>query len=587
MSFKKLFSLFVCAVIVFTAMPFCATAQEYTGEYVDGEAVFEYTQTVGNENDFLNNQNIPTELAEIGITSVKELPVDKIFDTSVKTNTDGTKTKSGYYIGYFDGDVESTCNKLKKIDGVGLATPSTLMQEDAITIPTEVTSPRSLYNTYTKWWFEDLLNIPTAWEEFDTLGNGTVVAVLDSGFTVDHIEYTGRIWEDSAGNKGYNAVTYTSDVSPDTGHGNNVAGIIAGAAGYHYSLIGVAPQSQIMPIKVSEKANSITVPSVVVGINYAISNGADIISMSLSASSANDVFSLLQPACEAAYDAGIIVLASASNNSESASTTLRYPAAFDCVIGVMASGKDGQLCDFSNYDPTLEYYNIAAPGYQILGINGTSTTSVTAYSGTSQATPIIAGLAALYLSIYPDHTPEEFRRSLLNSSTDTVTSNSAVVTDTTYTFPLVNAVNLLSYPNTKPTLYALAGTTAVVDDENSFVYGIDESYTSLEAYIAVSDGSYEVIPTDNGNGTGTIIRVLTNAGAPFRDYEVVIFGDTDGDAKCDGRDTLLCDYAVAGGAVPDSISFACDVDFDNDVDSDDSGIIARCGVFTDFVSQIR
>lgn len=584
MKLKKFLSLVLCVVILFTAMPFCATAQEYTGDFAQGEAVFEYTQTVENEKDFLNNSSIPEELSDIGIVSVRELTVDKIFDTSIKENSDGTKTKSGYYVGYFNNDVESVCSKLNRLSSVSYASPSYLFEEDAIKIPSEVTSPRSLYNTYTKWWFNDLLNIPQAWEEFDTLGSGVVIAVLDSGFTVDHIEYTGRIWTDPAGNKGFNSVTGTSDVSPVSGHGDNVAGIIAGAAGYNYSLIGVAPEAQLMPIKVSERSDSISIPSVIVGINYAISNGADIISMSISTNS-ND--SLLYSSCKAAHDAGIIVLASASNNGRSSTQELRYPAAFDCVIGIMASGKDGQLCDFSNYDPSLTYYDIAAPGYQILGVAGSSTTSASAYSGTSQSTPIIAGLAALYLSIYPDHTPDEFRRSLLNSSTDTATSNSSVVTNTTYTFPLVNAMKLLSYPNTKPELYAIAGTTAVVDNENSFIYGINEGYSIIEAYIGVTDGSYEIIPTDNGNGTGTIIRVMTNAGQAFRDYEIVIFGDTDGDAKCDGRDVLLCDYKLSGGAVPDCIAFACDVDFDGEVSETDSGIIARCGVFTDFVSQIR
>ncbi len=585
MNLKKIFSLFVCAVIIFTAMPFCATAVDFTGDFAEGEAIFEYTQTVENEKDFLNNNNIPYELSDIGITSVKEMQVDKIFDTSIKINPDGTKTKSGYFVGYFVDDVEEVCNELLELNSVSYASPNARMQEDAITIPSEVTSPRNLYKTYTKWWFEDSLQIPTAWKEFDTLGKGVVVAVLDTGFTLSNPEYTGRIWEDSAGNKGFNAVTGTSDVTPDSGHGDNVATIIVGAAGYHYSLIGVAPEAQIMPIKVSKKTNDMTIDSVVVAINYAISNNADIITMSLSTNSSN---STLKSACEAAYNAGIIVLASASNNSRSTSQELRYPAAYSCVIGVMASGTDGQLCDFSNYDTTssLTYYNVAAPGYKILGITGSSTTSASAYNGTSQSTPIVAGLAALYLSVYPDHTPEEFRRSLINSSTDTVTSNSSV-TSTTYYFPLVNAVKLLNYPNVKPTLSAITGSTAVVDDDRSLIYGLSEGYTSLEAYIGVSDGTYSIIPTENGNGTGTIVRIYTNAGEAFRDYEIVIFGDTNGDTYCDGRDALLCDYNISGGAVPDSIDFACDVDFDNDVDEDDSGIIARCGVFTDFVSQIR
>lgn len=586
MNFKKLLSIVLCAVIVFTALPFCAIAEEYPGEYAPGEVIFRYTQTVDGDEDFCQNGNIPQELTDIGITSVKELPVDRIYDTKEKVNSDGTKTKESCFVGYFEGDVFETCEKLEKLDSVISASPNALMQEDAITLPTEVTSPTSYYTSYTKWWMEDMLHIPEAWEQFDTLGEGVVVAVLDSGFSVKNPEFTGRVWSDSNGIQGYNAVTYTNDVSPDTSHGNNVASIIVGAAGYNYRLIGVAPKAQFMPIKVSANANSISIAAVVAGINYAISNNADIISMSIS-TTIND--SALSDACQAAYDAGIILIASASNAGKSVTAVQNYPAAYDYVIGVMACGSDGQLCDFSNYDPSLQYYSIVAPGYRILGAGNsdTSTTLCTAYSGTSQSTPIVAGLAALYLSIYPDHTPEEFRRSLEQSSTDTVTSNSTVVTDTTYTFPVVNALNLLSYPNTQPTLYAITGSTAVVNDDNSFIYGIEQNYTSLEGYIGVNDGTYEVIPTENGYGTGTIVRVKTNAGVIYRDYEIVIFGDTDGDAQCDGRDVILCDYVIAGGEVTDSIKYACDVDFNDSVDSTDSGIIFGCGTFTDFVTQIR
>ncbi len=583
MSFKKLISILLCAVMFVTAIPVWVTAEEYVGEYVEGEAIFRYTQTVNNIDEFCKNGNIPQELSEIGINRVKELPVDQIYDTSIKTNPDSTKTKEFCFVGYFDGDVLETCKKLEKLDSVISATPNTKMQEDAISIPTEVTSPTNLYTSYTKWWMEDMLQITDAWSQFDTLGEGVLVAVLDSGFNIDNPEFTGRVWEDSNGNRGYNAVTYTNDVSPDSTHGTNVASIIVGASGYNRSVIGVAPKSQFIPIKVSTNANLISFDAIIAGINYAISHNVDIISMSVSSSN-SDVH--LQAACKAAYDAGIILVASAGNNG---SATTRYPAAYDFVIGVMACGSDGQLCNFSNYDPSLKSYNIAAPGYRILGAYGDDKTikSCTVYSGTSQATPIISGLAALYLSVYPDHTPEEFCRSLELSSTDTVTSNPSVVTNTTYTFPVVNALKLLNYPDIAPTLFAIAGSTAVIDDENSFIYGLEQSFASIETYIGVNDGSYEIIPTKNGYGTGSIVRIYTNTGAVFRDYEIVIFGDTDGDAVCDGRDTLLCDYVVAGGLVPDCIKFACDVDFDNKVTATDSGIISRCGIFTDFVTQIR
>ncbi len=586
MNFKKLLSIALCAVILFTALPFCANAEEYSGEYADGEVIFRYKETISADGIFCSNQNIPDELAEIGITSVKEMPVGKIYDTSIKTNPDGTKTKEGCFVGYFEGDVEETCKKLEAVSGVISASPNSLFEKDAITMPTEITSPTNLYTTYTKWWMDDLVDIPDAWTEFDTLGKGVVIAVLDSGFSIKNPEFTGRIWEDANGNKGYNAVTYTNDVTPDDGHGTNVASIIVGAKGYNRSVIGVAPEALLMPIKISTSAISITSDALIAGINYAISNNADIISMSVSTTSVNET---LLDACQAAYDSGIILLASASNSAKSTTQSICYPAAFPCVIGVMAYGSDGQLCNFSNYDPSLKYYNIAAPGYMILGAyNDTTTINMcSAFSGTSQATPIVAGLAALYLSVYKDHTPEEFARSLYNSSTDTCTSNSTVVTNTTYTFPVPNAMNLLEYPNVQPVLYAISGSTAIVDDENSLVYGLEQNYSSLEDYIAVQDGTYEIIPTENGYGTGTIIRVKNNAGIDCRDYEIVIFGDTDGDSLCDGRDAALCAYIVSGGMVPDCISFASDVDFDDSVTETDTDIIVGCGTFTDFVTQIR
>ncbi len=587
MSIKKIICLVLCAVMLITVLPLCANADELQADYAPGEAIIRYTQTVENQADFISEENIPWDLKSIGINSVKIMPVEQIYDTSIKSNLDGTLTKETCFVGYFNGDVNATCQKLSSLENIISASPNILLQNDSISIPTEVTSPTSMYKNYTKWWLEDVLHLDTAWEQFDTLGEGTVVAVLDSGFNINHPEFTGRIWEDPNGFRGFNAVTYTSDVSPDTTHGNNVAGIIANSTGYNANLIGVAPESQIIPIKVSSNIASITIDAVVSGINYAIASNVDVISMSVSTTgNSADLYN----ACQAAYDSGIVVVSSASNSAKSITEVRCYPAAYDFVIGVMASGKDGQLCNFSNYDSSLQYYNIAAPGYQILGfgLGDTSATSITAYSGTSQSTPIISGLAALYLSIYPDHTPDEFKRSLYNSSTDTVTANSQVVTDySSYTFPVANAVNLLSYPNTEPSLYKIAGSTTQIDDANSFIFGLEQGITSLEGYIGVDNGTYELVPTANGYGTGTIVRVKTNTGVVFRDYEIVIFGDTDGDGKCDGMDTVLCDYAVASGSVPDCVKFACDVDFNDKITEADSAIISGCGTFTNFVTQIR
>lgn len=583
---KKIFSVIFCAVLVFTALPLCACAEENSGEYADGEVIIKYTETAAPGENLVSDGSVPDSLAECGITSVKELKMQSVYDTSIKTLADSSKIKTSVYLAQTSLSVEKTCSLLKSTEGVDLCSPNYLMEFDSVEMPTEVTSPTSLFTTYTDWWFNGIVQVPDAWREFNTLGEGKVIAILDSGLYVDNPEFASNIWEDSAGHRGYNAVLDTYDVTPDTSHGTSVASIAVSSAGNNRSCIGVAPKAKIMPIKISVSPTSLTLNAVIAGINYAITNRADIISMSLST---NENVKILQDACQAAYDAGIILVASAGNNAADAVNAKRYPAAYDCVIAVMAMGKDGQLCNFSNYDSTGNYYNIAAPGYVILSPadSPTSLTACIAMSGTSQATPIISGLAALYLSVYPDCTPEEFRRALLLSSTDTCTSNSSVVTGAVYTYPVVNALNLLRFPNTTPTISSKPGTTAVIDSNNYFIHGLSEGYENIGDYISVNDGTYELIPTVNGNGTGSILRIYTLSGEIYADYTVIIFGDTDGDAKCDGRDVIMCDYIVSGGSAPEYTVFAADVDFDDSVTDSDSAIIFGCGIFTDYVDQIR
>lgn len=586
MKAKKIFSLFICAVIIFTALPVCARAQERTEEYIDSQVVFKYSEIAADKNALCSESNITKDIASCGITSLTEIKTENIFDTGTKIKGDGYE-KTALFVAETKESVEKTCRSLSALSCVEYAEPNYVFEEDSINLPTEVTSPNRLFTQYTDWWMNTVMQIPAAWQEFDTLGEGVTVAVIDSGLFTENPEIAENVWEDKNGYRGYNAVTDTHDVTPTTSHGGNVAGIIAGVAGQNPACIGVAPKSKIMPIKVSKYMSAISMTSVVQGINYAVGNGADIISMSLS-SAGND--KTLEDACRAAYDSGIILVSSAGNNAQDAVSSKRYPAVYESVISVMALSSDKkQLASFSNYDSTHEYYNIAAPGETIIGLpySESAINAVSGMSGTSQATPIIAGLAALYLSVYPTHTPSEFRRALLESSTDTCTSNSSVVTNAQYTFPVANAMKLLKYPHTEPTVKAVSGTTAAVDEERSFIYGLAENYSSIGDYVSVTDGTYEFIPTENGNGTGSIFRVYTLSGEVFRDYEIVIFGDTDGDAKCDGMDATICEYIISGGTVPDCVKFAADVNFDDSVMISDLKIILGCGIFTDFVEQIR
>ncbi|MCQ2479602.1 MAG: S8 family serine peptidase [Clostridia bacterium] len=595
MKVKKFLSFLMCIVMVCTLMPVYSLALDVeviepdvnsnVAEFAENQIVFLYTQKVNSKNDFCKEGNVSQELLDCGITSLEEIPANAIYDTSVKKNADGTFTKSTLFTGYTNIGAEKCLAKVKALASVSDADLCYYFQGDSFTMPKEITNPVSTYLNYTKWWMEDSVHIPEAWEAHETMGAGTVIAVIDSGVFVNNPEVSANIWEDAYGHRGYNAETRSYDAAPITSHGSNVVGIIAASANKNTNLIGVAPETKVMPINVSQTASNISVTSVITGINYAIENGADIITMSLSTTSD---MATVKAACEAAYNAGITVISSAGNNKTSTATQKSYPAAYNCVIGVMAYGKDNNLCNFSNYDPSRNYYDVAAPGYQILGLPMSDQfDTMTIVSGTSQATPIVAGLAALYYSIYPDHTPEEFKTALINSSTETVGAN-PTVTSANYTFRKVNAVNLLNYYDEAiPTVEAFPGTPTVIDDENNFIYGLEENYESIDDYVSVSNGDCEFIPTENGNGTGSILRVYTLSGSVYKDYEIVVFGDTDGDAICNGMDSLFCQYVLDGGDISDAVSFACDVNFDNEVTETDLEIINACGLKMNFVTQIR
>lgn len=583
------------AVDIEVSEPMTETSE---AEYADGQVMFLYTQTAADKNNFCGGENVPAELADCGIKSLKEIPMDVVYDTEIKENADGTFTKSTFFVGYTDIAAEDCLAQIRALGSVADADLNYYFTEDSFTMPVELTEPdseedpynyniyKTIYEPYTKWWLEDSVHVAQAWQEHETLGAGSVVAVIDSGVFVDNPEIADNIWEDGHGHRGFNAETLTYDPTPVTNHGGNVAGIIAAAAGNHHALVGVAPEAKIMAINVSQSPKQILSSSVVTGINYAVKNGANIITMSLSTTQNSATVKL---ACDAAYNAGVTVFASAGNDKKSTAEIKCYPAAYSSVIGVMAYGQDGKLCDFSNYDTTGNYYNIAAPGEKILGLPMSEQfTGVTAISGTSQATPIVAGVAALYFSLYPDHTPDEFRNAMLNSCTDTVPENPAV-TNAGYTYKKIDAAKLLNYYDYEaPVVEAFAGTTTVIDNDKYFIYGLDEGFGSIDDFVSVSNGDCEFIPTENGNGTGSILRVYYLSGEVYRDYEIVVFGDTDGDAICDGMDCALCGYALDGGeGLSPAVEFACDVDFDNVISQDDYDIIFGCGLEMDFVSQVR
>lgn len=602
MKFKKLFCILLATVIACVCLPFSATAEEaITADYVEDEVIFEYSPPASSSRVLRSASNFKSKLSSLGITEMTALDS---YDSSIQTSS--VTESSTTYVAKITGDVEETCRKLEKISGVVYAEPNYLLETCGYSTPTEITTPTNFYLTYEKWYLDTVMNIPAAWEKYQTCGEGVTIAVIDNGFNLEATDFPVNLWDDGNGNHGWNTANNSSDISPvyrsdgttfeDSSHGSNVAGII-GMASNGSNFVGAAFGADLMLLKVasddnnsSNEKSTITVDAVANAIVYAHRNGANIISMSLSITGTYPP--AIEKAVNAAYADNIALVAAAGNSAIGSSAGLFYPAAASNVIGVMASGKSDPytLTDFSNYDDSNgQYYDIVAPGEKIPGC-GLAAGKFSLNSGTSQATPLVSACIALYMSVYPDKTVSEVYDALKNCSTKTVASNSTVSTSKTYTYKMLNAVELLDYSAIKPDVEFNYNTSATHDIKNDYIYGLDEGFADIANYVTVKDGTgtAEFIPTANGNGTGSLYNVYTISGELYESYTVIIFGDVNGDCKVDGQDAVIINCIINGfGEYDDCIKYAADVDIDNDVYDSDVAIVAGYAIGTETISQIR
>ncbi len=249
---------------------------------------------------------------------------------------------------------------------------------------------------YDRQTYLDFLNMRHVWER--TQGSGVTVAVIDTGIDTDHPEFAGRISELS-----YNASEdkvvkdyLTADgvydwslIEDEQGHGTAVAGVIA-ASMDGSGIVGIAPQVNILVIKAECDENGVfeRTSDLVFGLYYAIERDVAVVNMSFGLELDNP---FAEPA-QLAFDSDVICVAAAGN---SASAVLTYPAADENVFGIGALEENGwTLAAYSNYGENVD---IVAPGTvyttQMGGDYGGK-------NGTSFASPIAAGVLALYLSQY-------------------------------------------------------------------------------------------------------------------------------------------------------------------------------------------
>ncbi|MFA7628216.1 MAG: S8 family peptidase [Candidatus Dojkabacteria bacterium] len=245
-------------------------------------------------------------------------------------------------------------------------------------------------------------------------GVGVTVAVIDTGIEMTHPDLQGKV------TKGYDFVNDKDSPEDDNGHGTHVSGIVI-AARNNTGTVGVSHGTSVMPVKVLNSAGSGYISDVAKGIYWAADNGAQIINLSLGAPVDTDV---LRKAVNYAASKGVLMVAAAGNEY---GAPCQYPAAYGNVICVVATDSSNRLASFSNVGGEL-----AAPG-----VSNYSTFLGGTYrylSGTSMASPHVAGSLALLRGICTDCTSSE----LIGTLRDTAIDLGAEGTDIIFGYGLVD-----------------------------------------------------------------------------------------------------------------------------------------------------
>ncbi|MBI3964253.1 MAG: S8 family serine peptidase [Chloroflexi bacterium] len=270
-------------------------------------------------------------------------------------------------------------------------------------------------------WGPGKINLPAAWDI--TTGRPEIkVAVIDSGFYGPHPDRPKNL-------------TFGPDFSESggsdkdgSGHGTHVAGTVAASFNNSLGVAGVAPDVSVAIIRTLNDEGRGRVADTARGLRWAADNGFRVVNMSLGGPNRTDV---VKEAVDYAYSKGVVLVAAAGNCGngcpEGPPNYVSYPAAFDHVLAVGASTDQDTIARFSTHQP---YVGISGPGQDISSLYAPNAAGASPdrcepttlqycfLSGTSMASPHVAGVAALVLSINPQLTPDQVMDMLKQSAVD-------------------------------------------------------------------------------------------------------------------------------------------------------------------------
>ncbi len=278
---------------------------------------------------------------------------------------------------------------------------------------------------YNRQWAHTRIRSGSAWD-LNTGDTGITIAVVDTGIDSTHPDLATKV---VPGHSFLNQGTEDSNPVDQNGHGTHVAGIAAAITDNGIGVAGMSWGARIMPVRVLGRNGTGWSSDIASGIIWAYQNGADVINLSLGGNSNSQT---VRDAVDAAHNAGAMLIAAMGNDG---SGDPFYPAAHPDTLAVSATDFFDNLTYYSNYGSNCD---VAAPGGELfeddytLGIYSTLPTNSTFYlhteygyfsnydylQGTSQATPFVAGLAALIWSIDGTLTADQVQQVIEQTTVD-------------------------------------------------------------------------------------------------------------------------------------------------------------------------
>lgn len=365
-------------------------------------------------------------------------------------------------------------------------------------------------------WGIEKISVNTSVRNAST-GTGVIVAVLDTGYQMNHPDLAGQFFvnprevpgngidDDGSGFVddvfGWDFVGKDSNPSNDVPtevHGTHVAGTIAARTSNGIGVASVAPNAKILPLRFLDSSGRGWLADAIQGVNYTTrlrQLGSPIVAIngSFGGGGYSQAF---QDAINSANSAGITFVAAAGNAGSSNDISPSYPASYANVVSVAATTSNDSLASFSNFGQSV---TIAAPGQGI--VSTTPNGQYAQLSGTSMAAPHVAGAIALLRSREPQLSPAQVRQRLVDSA-DRVGIN--------VSSGRLNAAKLLGVNS--------IGTPTNLTIVNRFGTQTDVRYSSV-----VNATAYEVESFANGRLLGTIRTSTVNARIPSDPTQITRF----------------------------------------------------------------